>query len=369
MTPTAAAGDVFAPRAGVYLLSHSIGLPTRGAEGSVGHHLDVWHHDTANAWPQWLDTIAGFRSSVASLVGGDAASVCPQSTVSSGLVKLLDGLRSTFRSPRPTILLTEEAFPSLGFVCQRSGYDVRYIEHSENTLDPMVWDRHLKDVDVAVITHVHSNTGVLTPAADIIDVAHRHSAITVVDVAQSAGVIDIDTDDWNADFLVGSCVKWLSGGPGAGWLWARPNLIDRCQPADVGWFSHDDPFEFDIHHFRYADDALRFWGGTPTVLPFAIARESINAIRSLGLGAIREHNLALTSQLVERLGDRVTSPHREQHRSGTAIVRAQADAVELLAASNIHVDHRQGGLRVSPHLHTSHDDIDLLTDLVRTTPY
>ena len=49
------------------------------------------------------------------------------------------------------------------------------------------------------------------------------------------------------DFIVGSCVKWLSGGPGAGFLWVGEDVIDRCQPQNVGWFSHEDPFEFDIH--------------------------------------------------------------------------------------------------------------------------
>lgn len=365
MTSTDALREAFADHTGTYLLSHSIGLPLRSAREAIDDYCDVWQHDTPNAWPNWLDTIDGFRDAVAGLIGGSAASVCPQSTVSSGLTKILDGLRHTFAAARPTILISEDAFPSLGFVCQHAGYDVRFIANEQDALDPGVWDQHLEsDIDVAIITHVHSNTGELIPAADVIAAAHRRGVITVVDVAQSVGIVDIDTAGWQADFVVGSCVKWLSGGPGAGWLWAHPEMIDRCQPSDVGWFSHAEPFEFDIHDFRYAPDALRFWGGTPTVLPFAIARRSIEQIRAVGVEHIHSHNLGMTTLLVEQLGERVVSPHEVRHRSGTAIVRADVETVEALAAHGIHVDHRCGGIRVSPHVYTSEHAIGQLAELV-----
>ncbi len=272
--PGAPHADRFVTHDGVYLLSHSVGLPITGTRAAIDDYLGVWETDPAHAWPHWLDTIDGFRRALGRLLGGDPASICPQSNVSSALTKILGALRPTFGSATPTVLLTEEAFPSLGFVCQHSGYDVRYIDRRHDTLDLDVWAHHLDDdVDVVLVTHVHSNTGELVPAERIVELARRRRVVSIVDVAQSVGVIPIDVDRWSADFLVGSCVKWLSGGPGAGWLWADREMIDRCRPTDVGWFSHADPFEFDIHHFRYADDALRFWGGSPTVLPFAVAAQ------------------------------------------------------------------------------------------------
>jgi kynureninase len=137
-------------------------------------------------------------------------------------------------------------------------------------------------------------------------------------------------------------------------------LIERCAPVDVGWFSHDDPFEFDIHDFRYAGDALRFWGGTPTVLPFVIARHSIDAIRSVGVDVIRQHNLAMVDQLVDALGDRVLSPVRPERRSGTCVIRAGEGAVEVLSGQGIAVDQRRGAIRASPHIHTNEGDIETL---------
>jgi kynureninase len=348
-----------------YLLSHSVGLPVRGTRDAINDCLGVWESDPARAWPHWLGTIDGFRDELARLIGGERASICPQSNVSSALTKILGALRSTFGVDTPTIVLTEEAFPSLGYVCERSGYRVRYIDPGQNTLDLDVWERHLGDgVDVALVTHVHSNTGELLPAGSITDIARARGIVSVVDVAQSVGVIPIDVGTWSADFIIGSCVKWLSGGPGAGWLWATPEMIERCRPTDVGWFSHADPFEFDIHEYRDAADALRFWGGSPTVLPFAVARASIQTIADIGVDTIRSANLALGDLLIDRLGGRVVSPHHAAHRSGTCIVAADALCVDQLLHAGVEVDHRPCGLRVSPHVHTTRGDIEHAADII-----
>lgn len=360
MTPNPA----FAEPDGVYLLSHSVGLPLRDAAATaIADHFDVWAHDPVEAWPTWLATIDGFRGALARLLGTSATSICPQSNVSSGATKILQAIRPADRTP--TILLSEHAFPSLGYVCEHAGYDVRYIPADATATDVEVWQHHLGtggDVDVVLITHVHSNTGELLPVEAIVRAAHDLGATTIVDVAQSVGVIPIDLEAWGADFVVGSCVKWLCGGPGAGWLWVREDVIDRCAPSDVGWFSHQDPFEFDIHRFRYAPDALRFWGGTPAVLPFAVARRSIEAIDATGVGEIRRHNLRLGRAIIEACGDRIASPTDDAIRSGTTIIAGDAMLVESLGEVGIAVDHRVSGLRVSPHIYNDEADIDALLD-------
>ncbi len=138
-TSTPNPADRFVTHDATYLLSHSVGLPTLGTRAALEEYLDVWETDPAGAWPRWLDTIDGFRQELAGLLGGDAASICPQSNVSSGLTKMLDALRPTFARSVPRSLLTEAAFPSLGYVCEHSGYEVRYIDSEQRTLDPDVW--------------------------------------------------------------------------------------------------------------------------------------------------------------------------------------------------------------------------------------
>ncbi len=368
-TATADPADRFVTHDASYLLSHSVGLPVRGTRAAIDEYIGVWEADPADAWPRWLDTIDGFRQELAGLLGGDAASICPQSNVSSGLTKVLDALRPSFGRSVPRLLLTEAAFPSLGYVCEHSGYEVRYIGSDQRTLDPDVWAKHLtSDIDVVLVTHVHSNTGELVPAADIARIARDRGVVSIVDVAQSVGIIPIDVGGWDADVLVGSCVKWLSGGPGAGWIWVDPAMIDRCRPNDVGWFSHEDPFEFDIHRFRYAPDALRFWGGSPTVLPFVVARAAIATIAEIGVDTIRNANLALGDLLIERLDGHVVSPVAADQRSGTCIVAGDEALVDALLREGIEVDHRASGIRISPHVHTARADIERTAALIAAMP-
>ncbi|MFK8024315.1 MAG: aminotransferase class V-fold PLP-dependent enzyme [Ilumatobacter sp.] len=350
----------FVEHDGVYLLSHSVGLPIAGSRHVAQEYFDTWEHHTADAWPRWLDGIDHFRRALAGLLSTTGEQICPQSNVSSGLTKVLDAQRHRF--DRPTILISEDAFPSLGFVCERSGYEVRFVPTGADVRDPAVWSRYGGGVDVAVITHVHSNTGVSVPVAEIAAPLRDAGVFTIVDVAQSIGILPIDVASWDVDVIVGSCVKWLSGGPGAGWLWASESATETSVPTDVGWWSHEEPFEFDIHDYRDAPDALRFWGGSPTVLPFLVAAHSISSIDAIGVDAIRDHNLGLLDHLIDRLGEQITSPHDRARRSGTAIVRSDARVVATVQRHGIDVDHREHGIRVSPHLHTSIDDIDRLID-------
>ena len=353
--------DRYVDHDGTYLLSHSIGRAVVGSREVAGAYFDTWEHHTVDAWPRWLEGVEGFRAALAALLGTGVGGFCPQDNVSSGLTKILGSLRHEF--DRPTVLISEDAFPSLGFVCSRSGYEVRFVPLDADVADPAAWRDRLDGVDVVVLTHVHSNTGHCTPVAEIAEATRRRGATTVVDVAQSAGIVPIDLGEWErcgVDAVVGSSVKWLSGGPGAGWLWLADRTIERAIPTNVGWFSHAEPFEFDIHDYRDAADARRFWGGSPTVLPFLVAAHSIATVDAISVERIRAHNQASLDHLVERLGDRVVSPHDAQRRSGTAVVRAPAGAVDRLAAAGFAVDHRRDGIRVSPHLDTTFDDLDRL---------
>lgn len=359
---TGPGAERFVDHDGIYLLSHSVGLALRGSRDAATSVVDAWEADPVDVWDVWLATVDGFRASLAGLIGADTRAICPQVNVSSGLVKLIGSL--SWETSSPTILMSERAFPSMGFASSHAGIEPRFVPRDADVTDPEVWSDLLVDVDAVLVTHAHSNTGALSPVAEIAAVARERSIVSIVDVAQTTGVVPIDAARWSADAVLGSCVKWLSGGPGAGWMWVGDELLDRASPSDVGWFSHSDPFEMDIHRFRFADDALRFWGGTPSVSPFAVAQHAIDRIGEIGVDRIRAWNHERVDQLVDRLGERVVSPHDRARRGGTCIVAADPALDEHLASAGVGIDRRDVGLRLSPHVHTSADDIDRVAELV-----
>ena len=69
--------------------------------------------------------------------------------------------------------------------------------------------------------------------------AHEVGARVVLDCYQSAGIVPFSVAELGVDFAVGGSVKWLCGGPGNGWLYVRPDLIDLLEPTFMGWQAHD----------------------------------------------------------------------------------------------------------------------------------
>ena len=357
--------ETFALGEGIYLLNHSVGRPPRSAESAAKTgFFEPWQAGAVEPWEAWFAEVDRFRSAVGALLGSTSDNVCPQANLSSALTKIVHSLRR--RIGRDTIVYTEADFPSMGFVLAmagRAGFRLRCIPDTADFGSLECWESTLDDdCALALVTHVHSNTSRQVPVADICKLARDREVMTVVDVAQSAGIVPIDAGAWDADFIVGSCVKFLCGGPGAGFLWVSDRVLLECRPTDVGWFSHADPFEFDIHEFRYAESALRFWGGTPAVLPYAVAANSLETMIDIGIERIRAHSLELTQTIVNSVPRKfLFTPARPASRGGTVVLdfgEQQAAAARALADAGVHFDERQTGMRLSPHIYTSKEEIE-----------
>jgi kynureninase len=357
--------ESFALGEGIYLLNHSVGRPPRSAESAAkAGFFEPWQAGAIEPWEAWFTEVDRFRAAVGALLGSTADNVCPQANLSSALTKIVHALPR--RVGRDTIVYTEADFPSMGFVLAmagRAGFRLRCIPDTADFGSLECWESTLgDDCCLALVTHVHSNTSRQVPVADICRLARAREVMTVVDVAQSAGVVPVDVDTWDADFVVGSCVKFLCGGPGAGFLWVNDRVLHECRPTDVGWFSHADPFEFDIHEFRYAESALRFWGGTPAVLPYTVAANSLETMMDIGIERIRAHSLELTQAIIDNVPVKyVFTPARAASRGGTVVLDfgdQQSAAARALADAGVHFDVRRTGMRLSPHVYTSREEID-----------
>lgn len=357
-----------------YLLSHSVGRPLVTVQQHFNEQFFIpWQHSSSEPWPEWLKVIDGFNASLARLFNAEANEFCPQVNLSSALTKLVMSLPQLQQS-NAVVLMSEIDFPSMGFVLQKAlpdSCELRFIPKDLDMTDEAVWRTYISDdIDLVFVSHVYSNTGQQAPLADIVAAAKSKQALTVIDVAQSAGIIPIDLQQLQPDFLIGSCVKWLCGGPGAAYLWVNSIHIDSCQPVDVGWFSHENPFEFDIHDFRYHHSALRFWGGTPAIAPYAIAAHSIDYFANIGSQHLHEHNQNLVNLLHQHFGDIVVSPSLASKRSGTAILNFGAQQQRVLTAlklANVSVDVRCQGIRVSPHIYNDVADINRLITAVENS--
>jgi len=201
------------------------------------------------------------------------------------LSKLIQSLPNSEK--RNVILASERDFPSAGFVleqAQRLGYTLRLIPKEEDIQSIETWNEYLSnDIHSVFVTQVLYSSNALIPAKEICKLARKRNIFSIVDMAQAAGIVPIDLEQIKPDAVVGSCIKWLCGGPGAGYLWIAQERIAQLEPLDVGWFSHQDPFEFDINNFEFSASASRFWGGTPSVIPYIVATNSLRLINQIGV--------------------------------------------------------------------------------------
>lgn len=364
--------DDFCLAPGSYLLSHSVGRPLKGAEQVFGEQFFApWQTSRLEPWQDWLKVMDLFCNNLAKLFNGRTEEFCPQVNLSSALTKLVMSLPQ-LETDKTVILMSELDFPSMGFALQKAlpgSCELRFIPRALDITDPEVWQSQIvSDINLVFISHVYSNTGQQAPLEDIVSIAKAKNVLTLIDVAQSAGIVPLDLASLQPDFMIGSSVKWLCGGPGAAYLWVKSEHIEGCQPKDVGWFSHENPFEFDIHHFRYHPSALKFWGGTPSIAPYAIAAHSIGYFAEIGSHKLREHNQWLIDVVAEQLEAEFVSPRLEAKRSGTLILNFAAKQQSVLAAlqqANISVDLRSEGIRVSPHIYNDMSDIERLLSVVK----
>jgi kynureninase len=189
-------------------------------------------------------------------------------------------------------------------------------------------------------------------------------AFVIVDLYHSAGALPVNVRDLGVDFATGGSVKWLCGGPGAGYLYVRPDLRNQLRPAATGWMAHRRPFEFESGPIDFAEDACRFLNGTPAVPALYAARSGYEIVNQIGVEAIREKSLRQTQRLIELADDAgfpVRSCRDPQNRGGVAVLDVpNGDRVAReLARREVLVDYRpNAGIRIAPHFYTADEELD-----------
>lgn len=351
-----------------YLVSHSLGAMPRRAASHLQTFADTWAARGVRAWSEgWWELGRTVADLLAPTIGAPAGSISMHQNVSvaQGIIA------SCFRydGPRRKIVLTDLEFPTniylyAGF--RRYGADLVVVPSEDGMRTNL--DRLLEAIDEQTIlvplSLVLFRSAYIQNARAVIEKAHRVGAHVVLDLYQAAGVIPVDVQGLNADFAVGGSVKWLCGGPGAGYLYVRPDLAARLEPALVGWAAHEAPFAFEVGPIRYAAAPERFQSGTPNIPALYAARAGYEIVGEVGIDAIRAHSLRLTRRMIDLAGAagfRLNTPERDDERGGAVIIDVPdgARVTEALIAEGVIVDHRPGaGIRMAPHFYNTDADID-----------
>lgn len=354
----------------VYLISHSLGAMPRATYDRLQEYADIWASRGVRAWAEgWWDMPVTVGNEVARIIGADPGTVVMHQNVSICQSLLLSCLKPT--PQRDKIVYSELNFPSVMYVYEAHARDgslkIEVVKSDDGMTVPL--DRLLAAIDETTLlvpfSHVLFKSAFLQNAKAIIDRAHGVGAMVVLDTYQSAGTVPFSVKELNADFATGGSVKWLCGGPGAGYLYVRPDLQTKLEPKTTGWMAHEAPFAFDTS-LHYAPNITRFLHGSPAIPALYAAQSGYGIINEIGVQKIREKSMRQTEYLInlaEEAGFRVTSPKDVSQRGGTITIaheHAAAVTKELIRREFI-VDYRPGaGIRISPHFYTTDEELELV---------
>jgi kynureninase len=265
--------------------------------------------------------------------------------------------------PRNKIVCEELNFPTVLYVHEAHralGARLETVPSEDGITVPL--ERLLAAIDettlLVPISHVVYRSGFVQDVEAITRRAHEVGAYVLLDVYQSAGTVPVDVAAWDVDFATGGSVKWLCGGPGAGYLYVAPRLARALRPRVTGWMAHEHPFAFESAPIAYAGDATRFLHGSPGIPALYAAEAGYDLIHAVGGPAIREKSVrqvGLLLELAREAGLRPRSPERAAERGGMAVLDVpHGEAVTReLVRREVLVDFRPGaGIRVSPHFYT-----------------
>jgi kynureninase len=367
---------------GVHLISHSLGAMPGAAREHVARFADEWENKSIAAWGEhWLPAVRSLGDLIASVLGVAENTVCVLPNVS--IAQAVVASCFTFEGKRNKVVYDDLNFSTVHYVWQqqrRRGADVVVVESDDGVHPPI--EKLLAAIDertlLVPISHVLFRSSAMYDARRVIEKAHAVGAMVLLDVYQSAGTVPLRLAEWGCDMACGGSVKWACGGPGAAYLYVRPDVLDRLQPMATGWFSHAEPFAFDMGPMRFASDAWRMIGGTMAVSAVYMARAGWETIARLGVERIRAKSLRQTKllrELVDARGFSVNTPRSDDARGGTIcfdFAGAQAVSHELVRRRFFHDYRPRCGLRVSPHFYTTDDElrafVDTLDDVRKHPP-
>jgi kynureninase len=368
--------DLFAlPDGVIYLDGNSLGALPRATAGRVAKAIThEWGEGLIRSWNEahWFTLPQRVGDKIAQLVGAKPGEVVATDSTSINLYKVLSAalhMAAQDQPGRKRVVSERSNFPTDLYIaqslCKERGYTLQLVEQ-----DGIEAALASGETAVLMLTHVNYRNGTMHDMAALTSAAHRAGALTVWDLAHSAGAVPLDLHAANADFAIGCGYKYLNGGPGApAFVWVHPRHTDRFEQPLSGWWGHAAPFEF-TPSYRPASGIARYLCGTQPILGMVAldcGLDTLLAAQPLGgMNALRAKSLALTDLFIQLVEERcgghglsLVTPRGHALRGSQVCLTRDAGAyaiVQALIARGVIGDFRAGDPSTSSG-RTDHVDI------------
>jgi kynureninase len=326
------------PEGVIYLDGNSLGpLPKAAAARVAACVTEEWGEMLIRGWNRagWMDLPSRIGDRIARLIGAAPGTVVMGDTLS---IKVYQALASALDlNPGRRVILSDTGnFPSDLYIAQGlvrtlgAGFELRTVapEDVAGAIGP--------DVAVLMLTEVDYRTGRLHDMAALTAQAHAAGALTVWDLAHSAGALPVDLAGAGADFAVGCTYKYLNSGPGGpAFIYVAPKWAEAAQPALSGWLGHEAPFAFDPG-YRPGRGIERMRVGTPPVLQLAALDAAMDVWEGVSMTDLRARSIALTEAFIRAVEARcpglVLASPRDPARRGSQVSFRHPEGYAIMQA-------------------------------------
>jgi selenocysteine lyase/cysteine desulfurase len=345
-----------------HLASCSQGALSRELHYSMSDMTRSLHLQGA-PWGEWMGEVEKLRELFASYINTTPEHIAIIPTASAGAYQTA----SAFNWQDSTLLTSALEFPSVGQVFQAqkaNGASIEFIEDRGAALEASTWaglmNESTKLVSVPLVSY---HNGARPDVAGVVSEARRRGIATFVDAYQGAGVVPIDVQELDCDYLVTGALKYLLGLGGVAFLYVKD--VDRAErvPEFTGWFGREDPFSFNPEDTSYPHAARRFEGGTPSVPAVYASLAGLRLVSSVDAQQGFAHVMNLREYFCEELsniGIAISQPQDVPRRGPQVAVRlSDPDGVAArIAEDGIVTAPRNDVLRMSLHYYSTENDVD-----------
>lgn len=354
-----------------YLNSASLG-PRLRAVNEAGHAAvermaAPWKIQT----PDWFEDARRLRALFASLIGAPAECAALVPSVSYGIAVAARNVRVTAGE---NIVVVDQEYPSNFYSWQRlareRGAEIRTaVARGDGTLTEAIVSAIDRQTAVVAVSNCHWTNGTLIDLPRVAATARRHDAALVVDASQTLGAYPFDVAEVRPDFLVTVGYKWLLGPYGLAYMYVAERWHENGTPIEESWLNRRGADNFATladYTDVYGPGAQRFNQGESAqffLLPMALA--ALTQVAQWTPAHIQQQLTQWTRELASRapaLGLACAEPARRVgHIIGlTARGALPPNLFGALAARDVYVGARGNNIRVSPHLHSTAQDLERL---------
>ncbi|WP_443692925.1 kynureninase [Pseudomonas protegens] len=299
------------PEGVIYLDGNSLGArPVAAAERARQVIEQEWGAGLIRSWNTagWRDLSQRLGDRLAPLIGAGAGEVVITDTTSINLFKVLSAALQVQagRAPQRRVIVSESSnFPTDLYIVEgltqllQQGYSLRLVDSPEQL--PAAIDQ---DTAVVLLTHVNYKTGYMHDMQATTGLIHEAGALSIWDLAHSAGAVPVDLGRSGADYAIGCTYKYLNGGPGSqAFAWVAPALCDLVTQPLSGWFGHARQFDM-ATRYEPSSGIARYLCGTQPITSLAMVECGLEVFERTDMQSLRRKSLALTDLFIELVEQR-----------------------------------------------------------------